>query len=423
MPTGLPMSSQILVREISVILSPLADAVSEPARLVTYSRSIGYEIDLAQAEHILAELEPETTALTESFELASANGIDASSASATGLAAQGLLSALARQISLAVGNDAKQGDIYEDVFYSLLRLYLGARVPFAVALLQALGVMSEPNTPVDPGAQPPIGGGKVTFDWARLADFIQNTNHWALDIYGWGGTDASSQRFDHIHAMARIAKLVEMLQIATTHLRPLTAAESLALLGPQATDGALRVDLPLFQANFSKVDPDGEPLFDTELGLSLLPFSDPSNRGDHGFAISPYALGATTIDQSLSDGVRLAVSVEADIQAGARPLLAITPRGWRSLSLDTTGHLSVVPSLHVQVDASLSYTKGSGPMWVIGSESGSRVQSAGTRFSVRVSTPGEIVASVSALDVQVVVDLSEDRLLKSFLVRQPYFVT
>jgi hypothetical protein len=44
------------------MLWPLAGPVSDPAQLAAYSGAIGYEIDLAQAEHVLAEIEPEPQA-------------------------------------------------------------------------------------------------------------------------------------------------------------------------------------------------------------------------------------------------------------------------------------------------------------------------------------------------------------------------
>ena len=173
--------------------------------------------------------------------------------------------------------------------------------------------------------------------------------------------------------------------------------------------------MPLFQAGFVDVDPGGEPLFDSELGLSLLPFRDPSDRKNAGFAISPYMIGPLTTQHWSSDGVDMAVVVEAEIQPDTRPLLAITPQGWQSLSLDTAGQLSQAPDLHFRVEGALSYVDASGRMWMIGSETGSRVQSAGTRASLTVSAPSGIVASISALDLQVGIHLSEDELLGSVL--------
>ena len=174
------------------MLWPLADAVAGPVQLVTYFRSIGYEIDLAEAEHVLTEVEPEATALTEAFKLASSSGSDVASVTAIALAAPDLVSALARQISLAVGDGAEQSDVHDEVFCSLLRYYLGTRLPAAVAVLEALGVIIEPNAPAVAGATPPVDSAKVVFNWARLADFIRDTDQWALDVYGWGEADADS---------------------------------------------------------------------------------------------------------------------------------------------------------------------------------------------------------------------------------------
>ena len=408
------MSLRLLLRELSVGLGPLDYALSDPMQLATFCWSIGYEITQAQASQILTQVESETSVLRTAFEQASEGDIDLDRASAVAIGVAGVLDALAGQVSLASGAGVTQDAVYDDIFCLLLRLYLGARLPFVVALLEAVGVITEPNAPVLGGNPVPVGYAKVIFDWSRLTEFLRDTDQWALDVYGWGRTDVA-QMSDRSAAMMRIAKLVDMLQIAITRLKPLTTAESLALLGPQATNGALRIDLPFFQADFSDVDPDGRPQFQSELGLSLLPFSDPSDRADSGFAVTPYVIGSATIDQPISDEVRIRVAVDADIEPNARPLLAVTPRGARVLSLDTGGQLVPSPGSHFQVDATLCYRSNSGPMSVAGSESGSRIEAAGTLFSVRCGTPSNLVAAVSVLGLAVVVDLSSDDLLRSIL--------
>jgi len=404
------MSSRLLVRELTIFLMPFAEAFSEPVQLAAFCRSIGHPITVAEAEQVLAGIGSESGELSLAFEAVADSGVDIAKASAVALGLVNLLDAVGRLMSAAAGTD--ESAIYAALFDRLLRLYLGARLPFLTAVLEGLGVIVEPNVPSDLNDPTPPQYAKVRFDWSRIVDFVDDTGDWAREVYGWG--DAGG--FDHVLAMSRIANLVEALQMATTHVRALTAEESATLLGPIATGRDFRIDLPVAQADFIDVDLDGAPRFGTEVGVTLLPFADPADRTDQGLAVTPYVTGTTEVDLSVEDNLRLTAAVRAQSPPAVRPVVAFTPRGTRVLSLDTAGRLVDGVDSTFRFEAELSYSNDPGrPLWSVGDETGSRVEGHGVRFRVGCGTPGDFEASVSVRDIRVVVDLASDGLLRSFL--------
>ncbi|WP_405523532.1 hypothetical protein OG426_09845 [Streptomyces canus] len=396
------MTAAIPVREMAMLLQPLDAALVDAPSLAAYLQFIGHPVDDTQAEQIRTAVGPATSAVFDAFDRAAADEFDADSATTVARAGNDLLDALARQVALAEGGDPAL--VYDGLLYAALRDYLGRRTPFVVAALEALGVIVEPNAPPTAGAPRPLDSGKVEFHWRHLGEFLRDTSRWAAEMYGWGVQGSGA--FDHLPAMARIAKLVETLQIATTHVRPLTAAEALVLLGPQTAGGQVRVDLPLFQTEFVDVDPTGEPRFAAELGMSVLPFIT-------GFALSPLLIGTATTDQSLSDGVEVAATVDAEIPVDTQALLAVTPAGMQTFLLNAAGHLTPA-DLSFRVDGTLTYRRDAVPLWTVGAPSGTHVLATGMRFAVSLRAPTEIVVSVSVLGLTVVVALDDD-LLRSLL--------
>ena len=410
------MSLGLLIREITLFLQPLANAVSDDEELARLWRSIGHELQATEASKIVAAIAPEISALEDAFAQASQSGIDISAASMIARNMATVLTSLGEHTAAASGSGALPNEIYDDIFSWLLRVYLGARLPFVEALLEALGVLVEPNAPQTAGAAARPGRARVIFVWTRLTEFVQDTEQWAGDVYGWGRRNAGAPAFDPVLVMSRIAKLVETLQLAVTHLRDLSSAESAALLGPGAPTDALRIDLPVHQIGFVDLDADAEPSFDAELGISLLPFADPRDRADSGLAVAPYVVGSTSsIDEQLDEGVELAVAVDAASQVGHLPLLAITPDGARALSLATSGELVPSAGAHFSFEATLSVHGHAGQVWVLGSPSGPRVQCRGLLLSARLRSPADFVSSIAIQSVEIVVDLSADDLLGSLL--------
>lgn len=225
------------------------------------------------------------------------------------------------QFAEAVADElgADLNELLPEIFDYLVVHYLNTRIAPASAILEGLGVIDKTELePAESGRDAKYE--RVELRWSRLGHFLNDTEGWGEDVYGWG-TD-----FDHQLALSRMVKVIESTMLAVAHVLPMTTSEttgSNAFLKNPTAAGANKVNLPIIQDDLADVSAEGRPSFKNEAGISILPFGDQNSPDELGFAIAPYADGGDSQELELSEQFKL--TAEMGITTAGGSFVSIQP--------------------------------------------------------------------------------------------------
>lgn len=267
----------------------------------------------------------------------------------------------------------------ETVFYRLFDLcfahYISVRMPPLGGLFRVLGII--PSEDASPRLQ-----------WKRLSQILSSPKDWAMDTYGWGGSDPQMLQ-DALYRSMR--ELTSSFGGALPYSLDLSSAQAHALsVDPDHTYARL----PLIQEDLNAEPVSGSSSFlfpfKYEAGLAILPYRDTIGRdrdtvGRAGIAIGAYSRGLIRPRQFIIDrnwSIDVAASGASDLGA----LITLSPKGQGIVDVSNA-------DVSVSVSAALRYTS-SEPITLIPSNTVVSASAAGfeigvlhdgTEFSMRVS--------------------------------------
>jgi uncharacterized protein DUF6603 len=390
-------------REVAFFFEPLAVAVGGTEPLLSFFRDFGYDLrtrgsDLLDAVGAIRPPIGDTFAALLGAATNGGSGLEV---------ARDVFRALSTlATSNAVQSHLRGADTFpEEVFDHLARRYLGFRLPIVVGVLGGLGVLVEVDVaPTDAGGRD-LAYRSIRLQWSRLGDFVRDNERWAYDVYRWGGAPqiGDGRTFDYELAISRLMKLIETTQLATTRRERLSDQERGAFL-KGATNGVRAGALPILQDTFADVV-DGAPVFTNEAGLKVMPFGDVNRPEKLGLALAPYAKGAATGTQPITD--RLALTVAVDGQATGGAAIALTPDG-----------IEVVNRGQAQgsFEFRLRYQRPDGsPVILAGKSDGTRIETKAIVGSVGGSFAGDFQVGGGFLGLGAVIDVREDGFLGALI--------
>lgn len=386
-----------LLQELTYLIGPLVEAVRGEVQLRDFFRGFGYELptDPKKVLEAINEQQPTISDTTDDLLSAVKQGggtITVARNMFSAVRAFSENSTIQEELNNAIG-------LGPEIIDGLIRSYLGLRAPWAVAILQALGVLEEREIdPDDPDGRDVLYLA-VSFKWSQLGLFIQDNAQWALDNYGWGGHD-----FDHQLALRRFAVLIEATQLASTKSRPLSDEEKRRyFLHAESTDQ--KVELPFGQEGFEDVDDDGCPIFEQEIGFKVLPYD--ATDAPFGLALAPYTHGFTGIDTSLNDSIHLNMRVDAEATGGA--VLTLQPN---KIGVAAEG------SVDASFETTLQISKpDDNPMILVGDEDGSHISAGAALVTLGGNLNGDFYIAGGVAGLGAEIDVGDDGFLGSLIPR------
>ena len=419
------MSLANVAVELSVFFQPLARATESGAGLNDFLGRLGYEVSVANSAAALNQLsnlgnlvDAIGTVVDTALTAANGNALDITPAEVEQIISAGrgvynTLDGIVALVSPFVGHPPT-AELPLEIFNQLVDIYLGTRLQPLRAALTALDVRKTRIVLTGDGDGRDVDYTKVSFDFARLGQFISNTGQWADEVYGW------NRSFDYYKALNALSLLVESFvgRPQLEHVDPAiySAFVSNVPMLPPVTAGdppqpepVYSVQLPFYFAAFD--DADGDVIATTEAGIVALPIGDMAQRNAMGLALAPFIEGETAIDEAIND--RLSFRFEAEGNALGGPYISIRPSG-------------ITPLFGGSVDASfelvLSYQKPSNePIIFLGKPDGTRIQADALLISAGGRMDGDFYIAGGVRGLTAVIDPGDDGLL-SALIPDPIIV-
>lgn len=399
--------AEALLYEVILFFQPIAEAIEDEDTFANFFQQFGYDLRSWNLAAIFAEVGSANPSLESAF-----NNLVKSSVSESGDVveiSQGFFSSLE-----ALSNASSLQSVISDgeallleVFDYLTDNYLSTRIPFAAALLKALGVITVAEVKPTDAEGRDFDYHKVAIRWGRLGDFIRNPGEWAHKVYGWSGNPAAGdlRSFDYEAAIGNIAYLIEATQLAITRYRQMTPSEAAAFLKNSGVQTVFEAAIPAFQGTFDHVDPDGTPVFSSEAGLKIVPFGDLNQPEELGLALAPYVEGQADGDYAITPNLH--VNVDAGAAATGGAVLVIQPNGL---------HVEGAASADLTFDFGVHYGHEDKSETVLfGLSNATRLAADAITATVGGALDGDLYVTVGMNKLRLVLDVSGDAFLGTLL--------
>lgn len=282
------MSLSRLALELGWFFYPLTRSVQSADMLSEFLGELGYELTPADASNALNDLANLKTTVT-----ALRNLIDQVVAAAAGDPTN-ITEAEIAQIVVAAKTvfDLVDGigalvmpfvahppgpDFPLELLDRLIDRYFANRAPVLREIATALDMRKTRVLAAGSPGGRSIDFTEVRYDFARLGQFITDTDQWADEVYGWG------RAFDHAKAVSVLANLVESFG-GRVYLEPVDQAVAALFLqniprqalpnpaSPPQPIAIRRANLPIFATSATSAA--GDLAAAVEAGVSVLPVGD-----------------------------------------------------------------------------------------------------------------------------------------------------
>ena len=396
--------SRLLV-EVWSFTAPLRRAVANGEQLSEFFQRFGYQLPLGSHNDVAALRTALTDLTDELTNLPDIAQMTQQEAAVVATRASEVFVQIARVGSAGgnVGNLGIGSEFLAEVFDVALYDYLSDRVPMLVQVLLALeALVLEDVLAASPEGRD-VDYVRVRFDWARLGQFLRDTDTWADQVYGWG------RDFKYNKALVRLSNVIEAIGLPA-HVEAIDPARLGAFLSNiptvtiagQPVHDLVQVKLPIFDVE-SAPDVAGDVTVTGEAGFTILPFGDLAQRAQMGMALAPFVAGGVAGEQPITQELKLTINAAAQATGGA--FVVFRPSG-----IEIAGGASANASFEI----GFRYANAdNSEILLIGESTGTRLALKAAILTLGGNLDGDLFAAFGAKELKLVIDLSGDGLLGS----------
>lgn len=359
-----------LLREISLALRPLSEALDDLDSLSDLFNELGWDLPIEAATTLAGQLETVRAALDD---LVQQENYDvtrlAQGLSKVAAALADCVPTVLDVLSAPLDQPEFWTGLADDLLQMLVVDYLDVHHPMALGVLAVLGIARSEQMPAEEESGR-LPYRRRTLDLSAASSFVSSPGAALRQRYQWGG------QFDHEAAIWALGTFMRGIGAPTS----VDAAEGALLDAFLAPLSEFRGSVDRLVVSAPGLNT-GNSWEATKAALVVMPTPPETNLAGRpdGLSLLPIFLGAASGTFVLSDAVTLAISGNViDTPVAVR----LSPTGVQAIA--------TAEDLEVGLDAKLDITP-KRPILIVGDSTGSRVELHRAHLSLRASTQGDTV--------------------------------